>query len=80
MNQFKNLKVWQKAVDLAVDTYKSTKQFPTEEKYGLVSQINRSAVSISSNIAEGAGRASQKEIAQFIKGNIEEMNDKNLTF
>ncbi|MFT6964135.1 MAG: four helix bundle protein [Flammeovirgaceae bacterium] len=66
MNQFKNLKVWQKSVEIAVDTYKATKNFPNEEKFGLTSQINRSAVSIPSNIAEGAGRNTSKDFNQFL--------------
>ena len=66
MNQFKNLKVWQKAVEIAVDTYNTTKSFPNEEKFGLTSQINRSAVSIPSNIAEGAGRNTSKDFNNFL--------------
>lgn len=66
MHKFKELQVWQKSVDLAVDLYKITKQFPTEEKYGLVSQINRCGVSIPSNIAEGAGRNSTGEFDHFL--------------
>ena len=66
MNRFKELKVWQAAIDLAVEVYTLTKKFPKEEKYGLTSQITRSAVSISSNIAEGAGRNSDKEFKQYL--------------
>ncbi|MFT5913605.1 MAG: four helix bundle protein [Bacteroidia bacterium] len=66
MNQFKNLKVWQRSVEIAVDTYKATKSFPNEEKFGLTSQINRSAVSTPSNIAEGAGRNTSKDFNQFL--------------
>lgn len=62
MNKFKELKVWQKSVDLATEIYQITETFPPNEKFGLVSQINRSAVSIASNIAEGAGRGSKKRI------------------
>ena len=57
----KNLKVWEKAVDLAENIYTITKKFPKEELYGIVSQIRRAAVSISANIAEGAARNSNKE-------------------
>ena len=53
-------------MELAKLVYKTTAQFPTNEKYGLTSQINRSAVSIPSNIAEGAGRNSAKEFSQFL--------------
>ena len=66
MNQFKELKVWQEAINIAVETYKITKTFPTDEKFNLISQMNRSAVSISSNIAEGCGRNNPKEFRQFL--------------
>ena len=66
MNRFKDLKVWQEAIKFSVEVYKLTKSFPPEEKYGLTSQINRAAVSIASNIAEGAGRNSDKEFNQFL--------------
>jgi four helix bundle protein len=66
MHQFKNLKIWQDSINLAVDIYKLTKLFPAEEKFGLVSQMNRCVISISSNIAEGAGRNNPKEFRQFL--------------
>lgn len=66
MHNFKELTVWQKSVDLAVATYKITRLFPTEERYSLTQQINRSAVSIASNIAEGAGRNNPKEFNNFL--------------
>lgn len=66
MHKFKELLVWQKAVDLAVDVYKITKMFPGEEKFGLISQINRCGVSIPSNIAEGAGRNTDGEFNHFL--------------
>jgi len=53
MNRFKELKVWQKAIDVVVDVYNLTSKFPQNERFGLISQIQRAAVSISSNIAEG---------------------------
>jgi len=59
-HNFKNLKVWQKAVELAVLVYEITKSFPTEEKFGITSQMRRSSVSTSSNIAEGSARNSSK--------------------
>ena len=62
----KELKVWQKSMDLAVEVYSSTAQFPSDEKYGLTSQIRRSAVPIPSNISEGAGRNSSKEFIYFL--------------
>jgi len=63
---FTKLKVWQESMDLVELIYQLTKQFPKEEIYNLVSQINRSAVSIPSNIAEGKGRNSDKEFKQFL--------------
>ena len=66
MNNYKELKVWQKSVDLAVKIYEATKEFPHEEIYGLTSQIRRRAVSIPSNIAEGAGRNPKKDFNNFL--------------
>lgn len=66
MHQFKELSVWQKAMVLATDVYAATEGFPDAEKFGLTSKIRRSAVSISSNIAEGSGRKSNKEFKQFL--------------
>jgi four helix bundle protein len=61
IHNFKELLVWQKAMDLVAFTYKITGFFPKEEKFGLISQIQRCSVSIPSNIAEGSGRVSSKE-------------------
>ncbi|TRX49335.1 four helix bundle protein [Fulvivirga sp. M361] len=66
MNNYKELKIWQKSVDLAVKVYELTQDFPKEEIYGLTSQIRRSGVSIPSNIAEGSGRNSSKEFNHFL--------------
>jgi four helix bundle protein len=66
MNYFKELKVWQKAIDLVTETYLKTKDFPKEEIYGLTSQIRRSAVSVPSNIAEGCGRKTSKDFSNFL--------------
>lgn len=66
IHNFKELQVWQKAMDLAVFTYQLTGYFPKEEKFGLISQIQRCAISIPSNIAEGSGRVSNKEFQHFI--------------
>lgn len=63
---FKDLKVWQKGIELVKEVYKTTKSFPREEQYGLVSQMRRSAVSIPSNIAEGFRRRYGKEHKQFL--------------
>lgn len=66
MHRFEELKIWQKAMDVAENCYKISADFPSEEKYNLTSQIRRSAVSIPSNIAEGAGRNSNGEFKQFL--------------
>lgn len=66
MHKLKELKIWQKALDLTTEVYQLSQKFPNEEKYGLTSQIRRSAVSIPSNIAEGAGRNSNREFAHFL--------------
>lgn len=66
MNRFKNLEIWKRAVALATNIYKSTSDFPDEEKYGLVSQLRRCSVSIGSNIAEGAGRNTNKDFKRFL--------------
>ncbi|MBF0598339.1 four helix bundle protein [Faecalibacter rhinopitheci] len=66
MKTHKDLNVWKNSVDLVTNIYKETQSFPKEELYGLTSQIRRSAVSIPSNIAEGAARHSNKEYIQFL--------------
>src|SRR5438270_7177068 len=63
---FRDLEVWQKALELTVIVYSATRAFPKEEIYGLTSQIRRAAVSVMSNIAEGKGRSSDKELLQFL--------------
>ena len=65
-NGYKNLIVWQKSVELVVEVYKLTEKFPKTEAYGLISQIQRSAVSIPSNIAEGSRRRGGKEFQYFL--------------
>lgn len=77
MNNYKELIVWQKSISLTELVYKMTSCFPDEEKYGLTNQIRRSAVSIASNIAEGAGRNSKKEFRNFLgiaNGSLNELN------
>lgn len=66
-HNFKNLIVWQKSMKLVEDIYGYTSSFPKEEKYQLISQINRSALSIPSNIAEGSGRSTEKEFKHFLR-------------
>src|SRR3989344_1298439 len=66
MQGYQELIVWQKSVELVVEVYMLTKQFPREEIYGLISQIRRAAVSMPSNIAEGRMRGYRKELRQFL--------------
>lgn len=66
MHNFKNLQVWQLAMELAEKIYLLTVKFPAEEKFGLVLQMRRSVVSIASNIAEGSGRGTDKDFARFL--------------
>jgi four helix bundle protein len=67
MHNFKDLKVWQKSVDLAVKIYKSTALFPNEEKFGMTSQMRRAGVSIPSNIAEGSAKTSKNSFANSLE-------------
>jgi four helix bundle protein len=66
MQNFRELKVWEKSQLLAVKIYQITRDFPSVEQYGIISQMRRSAVSISSNIAEGCGRFTQADLARFL--------------
>lgn len=66
LRNYKDLIVWQKAMDLVSDVYRVTANFPREEVYGLTNQLRRSAVSVPSNIAEGQGRATKGEFIQFL--------------
>lgn len=63
---FRDLIVWQRAVDLTTEIYRLTESFPNAEMYGLTSQLRRAAVSVASNIAEGTGRGSKGEFRQFL--------------
>ena len=67
LKSYKELKVWQKAIELAIATYTVTKNFPKEELYGLTSQIRRSAFAIPANIAEGYSRRYLAEYIQFLR-------------
>lgn len=66
IKRYKDLVVWQKSVELAVVVYEVVKVFPKNQQYSLVNQIERSAVSIASNIAEGAGRNGKKEFCHYL--------------
>ena len=66
MRDFTKLKVWQKAHHLVLDIYRSTIEFPPEERFGLAVHLRKTAASIGSNIAEGCGRDSEAELARFL--------------
>ncbi len=67
MEDFKDLRVWQKAYELTLTVYKKSGTFPKEEMYGLTSQLRRATMSIGSNIAEGCGRRSDPEMRHFLQ-------------
>jgi len=67
MFTFEKLEVWQKAILFADTVYSVTKSFPADERFGLTNQMRRAAVSISSNLAEGASRVSKQDFARFIE-------------
>lgn len=66
MVDYRKYKVWQRAHQLVIDVYQLTSNFPKSEQFNLISQINRAAVSIPTNIAEGCGRQTQKELIRFL--------------
>jgi four helix bundle protein len=66
VRSYRDLVVWQKAMDFVAEVYRVTRHFPKEEQYGITSQLRRAAVSIPSNIAEGQGRQSTGEFRQFL--------------
>lgn len=76
LKSYRDLLVWQKAMELTVETYRFSSGFPGSEVYGLTSQLRRAAVSVPSNIAEGYGRGSRKEYIQFLcisQGSLKEL-------
>jgi len=75
MHNFRELKIWQRSMDFVVEVYKITKEFPSEEKFGLISQQRRSAVSIPSNISEGAGRGTNPQFKHFLEISMGSCNE-----
>lgn len=72
----KNLTVWQNAIELVTQIYRATSSFPDDEKFGLTSQMRRAAVSVDSNIAEGAARNTDKDFLRFLyiaRGSLAEL-------
>ena len=66
MQKFTELKVWQRSHQLALEVYRMTTSFPSEERFGVISQIRRAAVSVPTNIAEGSKKKSSREYARFL--------------
>jgi len=66
MRDFKELKVWQKAHHVVLDVYQQSRSFPSDERFGLTAHLRKSAISVPSNIAEGCGRESERELARFL--------------
>jgi len=66
MRNYKELKVWEKAHDITLNIYEITKDFPAEEKFGIISQLRRASSSIPTNIAEGCGFNSDKQFVRFL--------------
>ena len=77
MSQYQNLRIWQKSVDLTVEIYELTKNFPDNERYGIVSQMQRASVSVPSNIAEGATRQHKKEFINFLYIGLSSLSELN---
>lgn len=81
LKNHKDLEAWRQSIDLVDTVYRITKTFPHEELYGLVNQMRRAAVSIPSNIAEGAARNSKREFSQFLHvslGSVSELETQTL--
>jgi four helix bundle protein len=66
MQDFRNLKVWEKAHALTIEVYRATRNFPSDERFGLTSQLRRSCSSVPANLAEGCARAGDTEFARFV--------------
>lgn len=73
MHRFKDIEIWKLSRVFCSDIYKITTQFPDSEKFGLVNQLRRAAVSVPSNIAEGASRKSNKDFSRFLEISIGSM-------
>jgi four helix bundle protein len=67
MRNYRELQVWQKGIDIVIEVYRITEHLPKEEKFNLISQLNRAAVSVPSNIAEGCGRGTDAAFIQFLE-------------
>ena len=70
MHNFKKLKIWQEAISLVQDNYRLTRTFPDFEKFGLVTQMNRCAVSIPSNISEGSSKSTDRHFNKYLEDSL----------
>ena len=81
MADYRKLEVWRHGMRLALSTYKATRVLPSDERFGLISQMRRAASSIPSNIAEGRGRGSDREFSRFLsiaRGSLNELETQTL--
>ena len=81
MGTYRDLVVWQRAIDLSVEVYSLTRSFPTDERFGLTSQMRRAGVSVASNIAEGHGRDTAGSFAHFLsiaQGSLKELETQTI--
>ena len=69
-HNYKKLQIWSEGIELITKTYRMTSSFPDNEKFGLISQLNRCSISISSNIAEGSSKSSNKHFAHFLETSL----------
>ena len=75
MHNYRELKIWQRSMDFVVKVYEITASFPKEERYGLISQLRSCAVSVPSNISEGAGRGTNKQFKRFLEFSMGSINE-----
>ena len=75
MQDYRKLKVWEKAHELVLDIYLATKRFPNEEMYGVTSQLRRAVISVSANIVEGSGRKTAPDFARFLSMSLGSTNE-----
>lgn len=75
MHNFRELKIWQRSMDFVVKIYEVSADFPKEEKYGLTAQLRSCAVSVPSNISEGAGRGTNKQLKRFLEFSMGSANE-----
>jgi four helix bundle protein len=80
MQDFRTLKVWQRAHALTLDVYRSTREFPVEERFGLTTQLRRSCASVPKNLAEGCARATSIDFARFVNNAAGSASETDYTY